>query len=380
MLKYIIAYLISLSLFFLLLKDRIYTEDTIVLGASLPKTGIMKEWGRSVEIGTNAYFKYANEKNLLPDKRKIKLITLDDKYEPELTHENTKKFLDRKDIFSLYGYVGTPTVKYILPLLEKNDIPFIAPFSGASFLRYNNNKNFVNFRSSYKEEIEKIVDYLYFKKNIRNFAVFYQNDQYGEEGYISLIQALEKKKLKLQAEGTYKRNTLSIKHAFSELAQIQPEALIMIGAYNANALFIKKAKANEKLKDTIFCTISFSNADVMIKSLDFNTKNLIFSEIVPNYENSKIDIIKEYKYLMRRYYPEEPLGFISLESFLAAKTVVEAISNIKGFLTQSKFLDELRHVPKDILKGLEIEYKNTQLLNEVYLFKYENSDFVEIHD
>ena len=206
----------------------------------MPKTGLMKEWGKSVEIGTNAYFKYVNEKNLLPEKRKIRLIALDDKYEPGITLENTKKLIAREDLFSLYGYVGTPTVKNILPFLEENDIPFIAPFSGAAFLRYNNDENFLNFRSSYKEEIEKIVNHLYLKKGIRKFAIFYQNDQYGEEGYISLLEALEKKKLKLQGEGTYKRNTLSIKHAFSELALAQPEALIMIGAYKANALFIKR--------------------------------------------------------------------------------------------------------------------------------------------
>ena len=380
MIKYIIAFFMSFGLLFLYIKDKIYINETILLGASIPKTGLMKEWGKSVEVGTNAYFKYVNEKKLLPEERKIKLITLDDKYEPELTFENTKKFLERNDLFSLYGYVGTPTVKNILPLLEKNDIPFIAPFTGASFLRYNNNKNFLNFRSSYKEEVEKIVNYLYTKKDIRKFAVFYQNDQYGEEGYISLLESLEKKSLKLQGEGTYKRNTLSIKHAFSEIAQSEPEALIMIGAYKANSLFIKRAKESEKLKDIIFCTISFSNAEVMIKDLDFNTNNLIFSEVVPNYEDSKIDIIKEYKYLMRRYYPKEPLGFVSLESFLAAKTVVEAISNIRGFLTQEKFLKELKNLPRNTLDGIDIQYKNTQLLNKVYLFKYKNSDFVEIDD
>ncbi len=380
MIKYIFTFILGATLLFFIVKDRIYLNDTILLGASIPKTGLMKEWGKSVEYGTNAYFKYVNEKNLLPEKRKIRLITLDDKYEPGITLENTKKFLARGDLFSLYGYVGTPTVKNILPLLEKNNIPFIAPFTGASFLRYKENKNFVNFRSSYKEEIEKIVDYLYLKKDIRKFAIFYQNDQYGEEGYVSLLKSLEKRGLKLQGEGTYKRNTLSIKHAFSELANTQPEALIMIGAYKANALFIKRAKENKNLKDTIFSTISFSNAEVMIKDLDFNAKNLIFSEVVPNYDDSKIDVIKEYKYLMRRYYPKESLGFISLESFLAAKTIVKAISNIKGFLTQEKLLKELKLLPKDTLDGMQLEYKNTQLLNKVYLFKYKDSGFEEIND
>ena len=358
--------------------DKIYLNNTIILGASVPKTGIMKEWGRSVEIGTNAYFKYVNEKNLLSNHRKIELITLDDKYEPDLTLENTKKLLKREDLFALYGFVGTPTVKKILPILKENDIPFISPFSGASFLRNKEDKNFVNLRSSYKEEMENIVNYLYVKKNIRRFAVFYQNDDYGEEGYVALIKALEKKKIKLHGEGTYKRNTLSIKHAFAEIKNSEPEAVVMVGSYNANALFIKKAKKDEKLKDVIFCNISFSDANEMIKNLDFNTENLIFSEVVPAYSDYRMDIIKEYQYLMRRYYPTEPLGFVSLESYLSAKIVVKALQNVKGILTYSKFIKEIQILPSDTLKGMKIKYKNTQLLNKVYLFKYNNSKFVEI--
>lgn len=378
MIKYIIAFFATMIILFFTVFNKIYFNDTIILGASVPKSGIMKEWGKSVEVGSNAYFKYVNEKNILSNDRKIKLITLDDKYEPDLTFENTKKLLERKDLFALYGFVGTPTVKNILPLLEDNELPFIAPFSGASFLRNTENKNFINFRSSYKEEIEDLVNYLHLKRNISKFAVFYQNDDYGEEGYVSLIKALEKKKLQLQGEGTYKRNTLSIKHAFTEIRNSEPEAVIMVGSYNANALFIKRAKKDEKLKDTIFCNISFSDANEMIKNLDFKTENLLFSEVVPSYNDSKIDVIKEYKYLMRRYYPEEPLGFISLESFLSAKIVVKALQNTKGFLTHAKFIEQLKILPKNTLKGIEIKYKNTQLLNKVYLFKYVNSKFTEI--
>ena len=378
MIKYIIAFLITLAILFSIIKDKVYINDPIILGASIPKTGLMKEWGRSVEIGSNAYFKYANEKNLLPDNRKIKLISLDDKYEPELAYENTQKLLKRKDLFALYGFVGTPTVKKILPLLENSNLPFISAFTGASFLRSSTNKKIINFRSSYNEEIEKIVNYLNEEKNITKFSVFYQNDNYGEEGYISLIKALNKKGLKIHGEGTYKRNTLSIKHAFSEIENSKPEAIVMVGSYNANALFINRAKKNKTLKNVIFCNISFSDANEMIKSLNFKTKNLIFSQVVPSYNNYELDVVQEYRYLMRRYYPEEPLGFVSLESFLAAKVVIKALSNIEGFLTYSKFITSLKSLPKDTLKGINTKYKNTQLLNKTYLFEYKKSKFTEI--
>ena len=378
MFKYLTALILIFIIIFLKLKDEIYNYKTITFGASLPKTGIMKEWGKNVYVGANAYFNYVNDINLLNDNKKIKFISLDDKYEPELTKENMNKLLNKNDLFGFFGFVGTPTVKNILPILEENKIPFIAPFTGASFLRDEYKENFINFRSSYKEEIDKIVDYLIKKRKISKIAVFYQNDTFGEEGYISLIEALNERKLKLHGEGMYKRNTLSIKHAFSEIKEKKPEAIIMVGAYKPNALFIKKAKNDKDLQNVVFCNISFSGSDQIIKELDFEAKNMIFSQVVPTFTNNDIDVIKEYRYLMKRYFPREPLGFISLESFLAAKTVIKALNEIKGILTKEKFLEEMKNLKEDTLQGIKINYKNTQLLNEVYLFKYENTRFVEL--
>lgn len=359
-------------------KDKIYKNDTIILGSSLPKTGIIKEWGISVNAGANSYFKYANDIELIKGK-KIKFVTYDDKYEPDLTIKNVKKLIFEDKAFALFGFVGTPTVKKIMPIISDESIPFIAPFTGASFLREIKDENFVNFRSSYYEEVEKLVAYLHKKKNLKKFAVFYQNDNYGEEGYVSLLKSLKKRNLTLTAEGTYKRNTLSIRHAFQEIKDAKPEVIIMIGAYKANALFIKKAKEDRNFKNTIFCNISFGDANAMLKELD-DTDNLIFSQVVPSYMDTSLPIIKEYHKLMTKYYPGVPYGFISLEAFLAAKTVVYALQRTTGNITQNKLLEKLKNLPPNILKGLDVQYKGSQLLNKVYLFDYIDGKFVEIKE
>lgn len=377
MFRNIVLFAVIITFFYISFRDDVFNDKDLKFGISLPQTGIMKELGKDVFIGAHTYFSYANEMHLVTNKE-LKLITYDDKYEPELTFENIQKLLFKDKVFSLFGFVGTPTVKNILPLLDETKIPFIAPFTGASFLRDKNRDNIVNFRSSYKQEIDKTIDYLYKIKNIKKFAVFYQNDDYGEEGYVSLLEALKKRRLKLMGEGTYKRNTLSIKHAFHEIKTKQPEAIILIGAYKANALFIKKAKNDLTLKNTTFCNISFSDADEMIKELDFETNNILFSQVVPSYTNKEIDVILEYKKLMKKYYKNEPLSFISLESFLAAKTIVNALVNINGSITRNKFLNEIKSLPTKQLGDLDTKYKNTQLLNSVYLFEYKDSKFKEV--
>ena len=380
MLKRLPIIIFIFIIFYIYFKDEVFKNQTLVVGASLPNTGIIKSWGNAVKTGVNAYFSYANENNLIKDK-KIEFLVYDDKYEPELTYENTQKLIYEDKIFALFGYVGTPTVKRVLPILYDENIPFFSAFSGASFLRDETNKNFINFRASYKQEIETLINYLKEEKRLNKIAVFYQNDDYGEEGYISLVNSLQQKNLKLVAEGSYKRNTLSINHAFTKIKDAKPEVIFMIGAYKTNSLFIKRAKENENLKDVIFCNISFGDANSMVKELEnlnSNTKNLIFSQIVPSYANINIPIAKEYQELMKKYYPQEELGFLSFEAFLSSKILVNAISKMKGGITREKFLYMLKATPKNLLEGITLDYNKTQLSNHVYLFEYKNNQFIEI--
>lgn len=379
MLKRLSILIFLFIIFYIYFKQEVFSDKTLLIGTSIPNSGTIKSWGDAVTSGANSYFKYANENHLIKDKN-IEFLIYDDKYEPELTFENTKKLIYEGKVFALFGFVGTATVKRVLPILYDEDIPFFSAFTGASFLRDAKNDNIINFRSSYNQEIEQLVTYVNQKK-LQKIAVFYQNDDYGEDGYISLLDSIKKKSLKLVAEGSYKRNTFSINHAFNEIKDAQPEVIFMIGAYKTNALFIKKAKENEKLKDVIFCNISFGDANSMIKelnSLGSNTNNLIFSQVVPSYLNKEIPVVQEYQTLMKKYYPDEELGFLSLEAFLASKVLVNSISKIKGEITREKLLLTLKNNNSTTLDGINLEFNNSQLSNKVYLFEFKDNKFVEI--
>ena len=176
----------------------------------------------------------------------------------------------------------------------------------------------------------------------------------------------------------------------SEIEQIRKEGIeidwskqICIGATIADLEpeAIKKAKENENLKNVIFCNISFGDANSMVKELEnLNTtsENIIFSQVVPSYTNTSIPVINEYQNLMKKYYPKEELGFISLEAFLSSKILVNAISRINGEITREKLILTLKTTPNNLLEGIPLEYKNSQLLNKTFLFEYKNNEFIEI--
>ena len=351
-------------------------NKSITLGASLPLSGINKELGEEIIEGANTYFSHINARGGINGKL-IHLIYYDDKYEPQNTLKNINTLINTDKVFSLFGFVGTPTTKKVLPIVMDEGIPFIAPYTGASFLRNKKYSNIINFRSSYKQEIEKIINFLYKTKHISNFAIFYQNDDYGEEGYIATIEALEKRKLILVGEGTYKRNTLSIRHALHEIKTTNPQAIIIVGAYKPSARFIKKARECS-FNDVIFAPISFVNANALIEELQGDGTNILFSQTVPSYDDMSLGAAREYRELLKFYYPSDKPSYASFESFLAAKLLVTALHNINGPINHRKFLTNLKYLQKDALGAIPIEYNNTQLLNKTYLSLYINGKFEPI--
>ncbi len=364
---------LSIILVVTLRQFRASENETILLGASLPLSGINSHLGKDVVVGANTYFSHTNAKGGVHGK-KIEFIQYDDKYEPENTLSHTQTLIEKDKVFALFGFVGTPTVKRVLPLISHTNIPFIAPYTGASFLRDNSSDNIINFRSSYIEEIDALVDYLTQEKGLSKFAIFYQNDDYGEEGYIALSQALDKHHLKLSAEGTYKRNTLSISHAIHEIESAKPEAIILVGAYKPTARFIEKVKECCP-QNIIFCPISFVNADALVDELKGDARNILFSQTVPSYDDFTSAEAIEYTNLLKFYYPNEKPSLVSYESYLAAKTVVKAMREINGLLTQAKFTQALKNTNRYTLDNIPLGYHHSQLLNRVYLSTYENKKF-----
>ncbi len=368
-----LALFILILFFFFTSSYKGIEKNSIVLGASLPLTGINSHLGRDVVVGANTYFSHTNARGGVQGK-KIEFIQYDDKYEPENTFSNTIKLITKDDVFALFGFVGTPTVKRVLPLISETNIPFIAPYTGASFLRTKETPNVVNFRSSYTEELDALVEYLTKQKSITRFAIFYQNDDYGEEGYIALSNALAKRNLTLSAEGTYKRNTLSIRHAIHEIEAAKPEAIILVGSYKPTARFIEKVKEHIPSK-MIFCPISFVNADALMGELQGKGENILFSQTIPSYDDFYSKEAIEYLKNLAFYYPEEKPSLVSYEAYLAAKAVVTALKAINGAITPSKFLDKLKHTPPQTLDNIPLKYNHAQLLNQVYLSHYVNGKF-----
>ena len=156
--------------------------------------------------------------------RQLALTSLDDAYEPERAISNTIHLIDNKQVFALIGAVGTPTSRSATPITVEKGVPYIAPFTGADFLRSSELTNVVNLRASYFQETEEMVKRLIEDLGVTRIAVLHQDDSFGRAGYTGVELALGRRDMEPAAIGVYPRNTTAVKTAVLDLRDGDPEA------------------------------------------------------------------------------------------------------------------------------------------------------------
>ncbi len=354
------------------------TSKEIVIGVSNAQEGPSKSLGLQYSLGANAYFKSLNDAGGI-NGRKIKIIQYNDGYEPAQCILNTNKLIKEDKAFVLFGYVGTPTSMAVLPIVQKEKIPFFFPFSGAPGLRDVSKASYVfNLRSSYEKETEMMVDYLV-KKGKKKIAIFYQDDLYGKAGMDGTLKALNKREMKLVSEGSYVRNTIEISNALASINKGAPEAIIMIGTYKPCSEFIKSAKIMG-MNNVDFLNISFVGSTKLLTKLGKEGEGVIITEVVPFPWNKNIKAIAEYQDAMRKQNAEFEPEFISLEGYLGAKILAEMIEKTGKDLTRKKLIQTIEAVSNlDIGIGQDITFSKTdhEGFEKVYMTEIKDGKFIE---
>ncbi len=349
----------------------------ILVGVSNAQDGPAGFLGQELLKGAQAYFSFINDNGGVLG-RKIQVVELDDGYEPTRCIDNTKKLLNESKVFLLFGYIGTPTSKAVLPLVTKANVPFFFPFTGAEFLRdVHEAPTVFNLRASYERESLKMVAHLA-KAGKKRLAVFFQNDSYGRNGLYGVEQALENyPSLKLVARGCYKRNTTAVNHALIAITQAKPDAVIMVGTYKPCAAFIDRA-LRLGLRDVTFMNISFVGSKALAQELGSSGNGVLVSQVVPLPWDDTVPAVAEYQRMMLNADPLFQPGFVSLEGFLDAKLLVRLLQITGPDLTRDTLLHTTRNAYDiDIGLGTKISFSplDNQGLKRVYLTRITNDSF-----
>ncbi len=357
-------------------------EDRVVFGQSAAFSGPASQLGLGMKLGIQAAFAEANRNGGVHD-RQLELTSLDDTYEPELAIANTTALIE-EGVFALIGAVGTPTSRSATPVAREAKIPYIAPFTGAAFLRDANAlPNVVNMRSSYNQETEEMVARLTEDLGITRIGIMYQDDSFGRAGLNGTLAALKKRGMEPAAVGLYPRNTTAVKTGLLDLQRGDPDAVILVGAYRPLAALI--AWARHLGEDWEFINISFVGSNALaqeLSELDPDRGTGVFvTQVVPFPHDGSVPVVAAYHQALAEYDPEAAPGFVSLEGYLAGRLAIAGLERCGPNLTRQCFLDGFSSSEPVDLDGFGLRYGagDNQGSDTVFLTMIdENGEYVAI--
>jgi ABC-type branched-subunit amino acid transport system substrate-binding protein len=156
------------------------SDTEIKLGQTMPYSGPASAYGTIGRI-EQAYFDMVNSKGGVKG-RKITMISLDDAYSPPKTVEQTRKLVERDEVFAIVGTVGTLTNSATQRYLNAKKVPQIFILTGAA--KWNDPKTFpytTALYPPYQMEGQIFAKYLLKTKPDAKLGIFSQNDDAGKD-------------------------------------------------------------------------------------------------------------------------------------------------------------------------------------------------------
>ena len=324
-------------------------SDKIQLGQSCPLTGAAAQLGIQFNAGANVFFDLLNAKGGVSG-RQIEILALDDGYEPGRCAENTAKFI-AQDVFALFGYIGTPTSLAALPLATKANLPFVAPFTGAMSLREPMNRLAFHLRASYDDETAAIVNQLD-TLDLKNIAVFYQNDAYGKAGLDGATRALAKLGRKPVALATVERNSVDVAAATKSLLLAKPDAIIQISAYQSCAALIREAK--QAGFGGQFFNVSFVGTKALSDALGKDGAGVVVTQVVPSPYNTATPVVREFQSAVAAHGKKVDINYSSFEGYLAARMFADGLDRAGKRVSRDGLVTGLEAIGRADYGGFQI--------------------------
>jgi len=299
-------------------------------------------------------------------------------------------------VLAILGNVGTPTMIQSAPVAIETHTVFFGAFTGSSTLLRDKkagdtcSRYIFNYRASYAQETQAAMEY--FKNqgvtNYKNLISFDQQDAFGQSGYDGLVAAYKNTigEFPLGIDTTtpikrhqYMRNDeasvpIAATATEGDLTQLLTDqsgtvtvGILMTDTYGAGASYITALRtwqyaplpngqpnpAATRLK-LLFSNISFVGANSLSDRLTAAgkvpgntnvsfTDDVVVTQVVPNYQTDKSDIVAAYNHLVSQ--DGSTPSFTSLEGYIAARVFIAGLELHQGPFTASSIVDSFEALP-----------------------------------
>lgn len=336
-------------------------DNAIVIGQSTDLSGIYSQVSRQFILGANVYFTQLNARGGIQG-RPVRLLTMDDKNNPELALKNTEELVNEQKALTLFGYVSAKTAAAVLPFITEQRIPYFAPVSGAKLLYAPFNRHIFTIRASYVDEYRHLLP-RFAQIGLKRVAIF--NDTAGLP-HRALMQGLISE-ANIQLVSFESGLGMDVGKTADNLLQSKPDVVMLMSiSHDISSSLIKSLRSKGYLG--YFYCASLVCSPLLTDELENAATGMLITQIVPFPWKATLPIVGEYQKAMTKAGVKK-FNYLSLEGYIAAKVLSDGLVRAGPHATREKLITALENLNGKSYKndGYPINFSSTNHQGSTYV-------------
>ncbi len=275
------------------------SDENIKIGVIAPLTGEGATYGQAMQEGIDLAIEEINNDGGV-DQKKLKSFYQDTKLTPKDGINGFNYLIRNEKVQVVIGAAGSSVSLAVAPFANQNKVVLISPISTADALSDAGEYFFRNIpRNSY--QAITAADFLFQELNLRNFAIFYENVDYGKNMENVFRGEIEKLGGKVIISESYETGQKDFKPSLQKIRQQNPDAVFIPGTYNENALILRQ-KAELGFK-AVFIGGDGAYSPELLKIAGNNAEGFYLTMI--GFDKNS-DIYKNFRDKFSKKYEKEP--------------------------------------------------------------------------
>lgn len=326
------------------------TIEEIVVGTTMGLTGNIKEESESIRLGLQLRIDKINKAGGINGK-KIRLIVLDDGYNPNRARENVIELIEKHKVNIIIFPVGSATTKAYLDLVREKKVVVLFTSSGSPALRNPTPEYFIHFRPSYPAMGEALIDYAQKTFDAKRFALVTQQDVTAS-GVVELLKQAGVTEDNY-IEVSHKRNITDMSKQAETIKKFKPDAIIFWTTSSASMAIIKALGAENLIGiKMVGADLRNPRFNAFLKSMGLS-ENYIDAQALPNPATSPIEILEEYRAALGG----KPVDGLSAEAYICASIFIYLLKQTNGSTNKEEIIKAAEAIKNLDMGGIKLDFE-----------------------
>lgn len=329
------------------------SPNKILVGQTISLQGGKNEYGTAVLEGIKLHLDAVNSKGGVFG-RKIEIKTLDDDANSGKAESNTRSLIEEHKVFVLFGSIEGGPSTAVMKVATEAKVPFIGPMAGAPTLRTPHNPFVFPVRAEHKDEFVHILRHVSVL-GLKRVGFMRSASEVGGLHLANVKKACEEYKLQFVADLSFGSDLTdaALDAMVRQIEEGKVDVIMNHGGNSAYERLIRKVRA--KGLSTIFYGVNSGSSQLAERLGPLGT-GMGFSQVVPNPRVPSIGLTRNFRAAYAVAYPAKVPTYGSLEGYMTAQVLVEAIRRAGPKPSRDTLLAGLQSA--DIsLDGLTVSYR-----------------------